>query len=167
MGVASDRTVRIVEAAAEPAWKTAAALFREYSAVLPHDLVYQGFEEELATLPGKYARPNGRILLAYIGDAPIGCVAMRALAAVPNDSGRSCEMKRLYVRTAARGLGVGRLLCERLIAEARAEGYARMKLDTDVELHAALGLYERLGFERIPAYNDDPMPGTVWMGLEL
>lgn len=163
----SESAVQIVEATDAPTWASAANLFREYSGVLPHGLEYQGFDEELATLPGKYARPDGRILLAMIGGEPVGCVAMRPLAEAPGESGRSCEMKRLYVRAAARGLGAGQLLCEALLAEAKQEGYARIKLDSDVELPAALRLYERLGFARIPAYNDDPMPGTVWMAKSL
>lgn len=157
----------IIEAAGTDALATAAALFREYAGVLPHGLEYQGFEEELATLPGKYARPHGCILLAIVHGEALGCVAMRRIANGPGDHGPTCEMKRLYTRASARGLGIGRALCERLIEEARGAGYARMKLDSDEELHAAVALYESLGFKRVPAYNDDPMPGTLWMGLDL
>ncbi|MBX3316597.1 MAG: GNAT family N-acetyltransferase [Phycisphaeraceae bacterium] len=158
---------RIVEASGADAMATVAALFREYSGVLPHGLAYQGFEDELATLPGKYARPNGCILLAYVGGVAVGCVAMRELLPMPGEIGRSCEMKRLYTRSSARGLGIGRALCERLLEEARGAGYARMKLDTDAELKAAVRLYESLGFVPIARYNDDPMPCTLWMSKEL
>jgi putative acetyltransferase len=158
---------RVVEADEPEAMVTAAALFREYSGVLPHGLEYQGFEEELATLPGKYARPQGCILLAYVGEEAVGCVAMRELVSAPGESGRSCEMKRLYTRASARGLGIGRAMCERLLEIARDVGYARMKLDSDEELKAAVALYESLRFVRVPAYNDDPMPGTLWMAREL
>mgnify|MGYP001212994459 CR=1 FL=1 len=161
------RPFRIVEAVGPEAMATAAALFREYSGVLPHGLEYQGFDEELATLPGKYAKPKGCILLAYVGDEAVGCVAMRELASTPGEFGRACEMKRLYTRASARGLGIGRAMCERLLEIARDVGYARMKLDSDEELRAAVALYESLGFRRIPAYNDDPMPGTLWMAIEL
>lgn len=158
---------RIVEASGPEAMATAAALFREYAGVLPHGLEYQGFEEELATLPGKYARPGGCILLAYVGEEPVGCVAMRPLEPLAGEVGRPCEMKRLYTRASARGMGIGRAICRRLLDEARKAGYARMKLDSDEELRAAVSLYESLGFRRIPAYNDDPMPGTLWMAREL
>ncbi len=158
---------RVVEAVGPESMAIAAGLFREYSGVLPHGLEYQGFEEELATLPGKYARPQGCILLAYVGDEAAGCVAMRELSPSPGEIGRACEMKRLYTRASARGLGIGRALCERLLEIAREAGYARMKLDSDEELKAAVALYESLGFVRIPAYNDDPMPGTLWMAREL
>ncbi len=163
----SERPFRIVEAIDTEAMSTAASLFREYSGVLPHGLEYQGFEEELATLPGKYARPQGCILLAYVGEEAVGCVAMRELAPMPGEVGRACEMKRLYTRASARGLGIGRAMCERLLEIARDVGYARMKLDSDEELKAAVALYESLSFVRVPAYNEDPMPGTLWMAREL
>lgn len=165
--MAKPGTFRVVEATTPEDMATVASLFREYSGVLPHGLEYQGFEQELATLPGKYARPMGCILLAYVGDEAVGCVAMRELAPFPGERGRVCEMKRLYTRSSARGLGIGRALCERLLQEARQGGYARMKLDSDEELKSAVALYESLGFVRVPAYNDDPMPGTLWMAREL
>lgn len=158
---------RIIDATGPAAMTTAAALFREYSGVLPHGLEYQGFEDELATLPGKYARPAGCILLAFVGDDAVGCVAMRELKPLPGEAGRACEMKRLYTRVSCRGMGIGRAMCNRLLEIAREAGYTRMKLDSDEELKAAVALYESLGFKRIPAYNDDPMPGTLWMAREL
>ncbi len=137
-------------------------LFNEYATSLPFSLCFQGFENELATLPGRYAPPSGRLLLAVRDGAPIGCVALREIGPGP-----ICEMKRLYVRPAARGTGLGRVLAERIIAEARSAGYERMRLDTSDDMLAAQSLYRSLGFRLIDRYNDDPVPGTVWMELTL
>lgn len=141
-------------------------IFREYAASLDFSLEYQGFEDELRTLPGRYARPGGCILLARERGAVAGCVAMRPLpqSLVP---GRVCEMKRLFVRPAFRGRGVARHLCQRLVDEARASGYDAMWLDTESTMIPAVTLYRSLGFRDIPRYNDDPMPDTIYLGLEL
>ncbi|HEY5209163.1 MAG TPA: GNAT family N-acetyltransferase [Stellaceae bacterium] len=136
-------------------------LFRDYVAGLGIDLGFQGVEAEFATLPGKYARPHGLVLLARRGGAAVGTVAYR-----PYPPG-GCEMKRLYVAPAARGLGAGRQLCDRLITEARAAGYRRMLLDTGDWLTAALALYRALGFAEIPAYYHNPLKGTVYMARDL
>jgi GNAT superfamily N-acetyltransferase len=146
---------------------TAAELFREYAASLPFPLDYQGFEEELASLPGKYAHPGGVILLARHQGEPAGCIALRPLASMPGDAAPVCEMKRMYVRPSARGRGLGRALAERLIAHARALGYRTMKLDTESDFTAAVTLYRALGFTDTPRYNDDPMPNTMWMAVRL
>ena len=135
------------------------ALFREYAASLGVDLGFQKFEEELASMPGDYAPPRGRLLLAYEGSAAIGCVALR-----PIDHA-ICEMKRLYVR--ARGRGIGRQLAERVIAEARTIGYRFMRLDTLPSMTAAAALYASLGFREIPAYRFNPVEGTRYFELEL
>lgn len=137
-------------------------LFREYAASLPFSLCFQGFERELETLPGRYAPPSGRLLLAFDGERATGCVAVREIG-----PGSICEMKRLYVRPAARRTGLGRLLASRIIDEARAIGYERMRLDTSHDMIAAQTLYESLGFRRIERYNDDPIDGTIWMELRL
>ncbi len=136
-------------------------LFREYADGLGFDLTFQDFAAELATLPGRYAPPPGRLLLAWQGEVPAGCVALRQL------EGRVCEMKRLYVRPAARGHGIGRALVERVIAEARAAGYVTMRLDTVPALREAQGLYLALGFREIGAYTRNPVPGARFLELEL
>jgi ribosomal protein S18 acetylase RimI-like enzyme len=136
-------------------------LFKEYEASLDVDLRYQGFEQELAGLPGAYAPPRGRLLLAVDDSAPAGCVALRPLGA---DVG---EMKRLYVRPAARGKRVGRLLAEAVIREARLIGYSRMRLDTLPSMKDALALYRALGFEEIAPYYASPVADTRFMELAL
>jgi ribosomal protein S18 acetylase RimI-like enzyme len=141
----------------------ATTLFREYVDWLGIDLGFQGFEVELASLPGKYAPPTGELMLAYSpAGAALGCVAVRPLS-----GGAVCEMKRLYVRPAARGLGVGRALVADIIEAAQALGYTEMKLDTLPSMPEALALYRRCGFLEIPAYYHNPVPGTVYLGKRL
>jgi GNAT superfamily N-acetyltransferase len=141
----------------------AARLFREYADWLGIDLGFQGFEAELASLPGKYAPPAGELMLACAraGDA-LGCVAVRPLAGTA-----VCEMKRLYVRPVARGLGIGAALVAAIIRSAEELGYAEMKLDTLPSMPEALALYKRCGFSEIPAYYHNPVPGTVYLGKRL
>jgi len=141
----------------------AADLFRAYAAALPVDLGYQGFEAELAGLPGKYAPPSGALLLARTpsGEA-IGCVALR-----PIEAGRVCEMKRLYVTPAARGLGLGRALIRAIVDQARTAGYGEMRLDTLPTMHAALAMYARAGFTQIGAYYPTPVEGTSFLAMRL
>jgi putative acetyltransferase len=136
-------------------------LFKEYEASLDVDLRYQGFEEELAGLPGAYAPPRGRLLLAVDDSSPAGCVALRPLA---DDV---CEMKRLYVRPGARGKRVGRLLAEAVIREAGSIGYSRMRLDTLPSMKDAQALYRALGFLEIAPYYASPVAGTRFMELAL
>jgi ribosomal protein S18 acetylase RimI-like enzyme len=134
---------------------------REYADSLGFDLSFQDFESELAALPGDYAPPGGRLLLAYRGSYLAGCVALRPLG--PD----VCEMKRLYVRPNCRGCGVGRALAERLIAEARQIGYRRMRLDTVPSMVRAQSLYSSLGFAEIAPYRHNPIPGTTFLELVL
>jgi GNAT superfamily N-acetyltransferase len=139
------------------------ALFREYEAWLAHDLCFQGFSAELATLPGRYAPPSGRLILAELDGALVGCIALRAL------SPEVCEMKRLYVREAGRGHGVGRALAERCLEGARAVGYRAMRLDTlrIDRMAPANRLYDSLGFRDIAAYYENPLPDVRYMELPL
>jgi len=136
-------------------------LFAEYAAWLRVDLCFQGFNEELASLPGSYAPPQGRLLLATIADEPAGCVAMRPLGDT------ACEMKRLFVRPAFQGRGVGRNLAQHVIAQASSSGYSTMRLDTLSFMSSAIRLYQALGFVRRSAYYDTPLPDTVFMELQL
>lgn len=140
-----------------------AALFSGYAASLPVDLAYQDFDGELAALPGKYAPPAGELFLARDGEGlPLGCVGLRQLA----EEG-CCEMKRLFLLPAARGLGLGRALTGAVVDHARAAGYRELRLDTLASMAAAQSLYRSMGFEQIPPYYAPTPPGTVFMGLEL
>ena len=136
-------------------------LLREYEASLNVSLCFQGFEKELAELPGAYAPPGGRLLLGCDDGQPAGCVALRGL------DREACEMKRLYVRPAFRGKGAGRLLATAIIDEARRLGYKRMRLDTLATMLEAKALYALLGFKRMEPYYHNPHPGSEFMELEL
>jgi ribosomal protein S18 acetylase RimI-like enzyme len=135
------------------------ALFRAYEASLPFDLSFQRFEEEVKGLPGSYAPPRGRMLLARRGGTVAGCVALRQIGA------DTCEMKRLFVLPAFRGRGIGKALAEAIIEEGRRMGYKRMRLDTVLE--PAKGLYRSLGFREIPPYQHVPVAGVVFMEQNL
>ena len=137
------------------------ALFLEYADWLKVDLCFQGFEQELADLPGCYSPPAGGIWFAEAASALAGCVALR-----PLDVGR-CEMKRLWVREAFRGRSLGRDLVMTVLAAARAKGYERICLDTLGQMDAARALYNSLGFQEIPAYYDNPLEDVRYLELEL
>ena len=156
VGDAGARAVNLAPALTASDFDVARTLFREYQQWLDVDLCFQGFEEELATLPGRYAPPGGRLLLAWDGADAAGCAALR-----PLEEG-ICEMKRLFVRPGYRGCGLGRLLAARIVNEATAAGYAAMRLDTLDSLVGAMRLYESLGFERRGPYYANPLPGVVY-----
>jgi ribosomal protein S18 acetylase RimI-like enzyme len=140
-------------------------LFREYAAALGVDLCFQNFEAELATLPGEYAEPAGHLLLALVDGELAGCGAYRPLRDV--DHANACEMKRLYVRPAFRRFGLGRLLAQALLDEARRAGYSVMLLDTLDDMEAARGLYATLGFEETAPYYFNPIAGAHYLKVEL
>lgn len=142
--------------------EAARQLFREYEAWLGLDLCFQDFENELSSLPGKYAPPEGRLLLASRDDEILGGIALRKLA-----EGK-CEMKRLFLRENARGLGIGRRLVEQIIAEARIIGYKKMLLDTfPPKMGKAVDIYRAHGFYEIPAYYENPFDDVLFMEKDL
>jgi len=145
----------------------ARALFEEYAAWLQIDLRFQDFAQELATLPGAYAPPRGRLLLAGPPEAPLGCIAVRPLSLAGAPEGATGEVKRLYVRPEARGTGLGRELVEALLREARAIGYRELKLDTIDWMADARRLYQRLGFAECSPYYHNPIPGAVYLTRTL
>jgi putative acetyltransferase len=151
----------IIEAESRESLAVVRRLFQEYAASLEVDLGFQNFAEELAGLPGEYARPAGGLLLGMDDDEPVGCVAFR-----PLEPGIA-EMKRLYVRPSARGRGWGRRLAERVVSEARAAGYRRMRLDTLPAMRSAFGLYLAMGFADIAPYRHNPVPGARFLELDL
>jgi len=148
-------------AASKDDWVEARRLFEEYAASLGFDLAFQDFDREVASLPGDYASPKGAILLAEDDSGVAGCVALRPFA------DETCEMKRLYVRPAHRGSGLGKLLAEAVLAEARVRGYRSMRLDTVPGMEAAMALYRSLGFREIGPYRANPIPGALFMEREL
>ena len=148
--------MKIIRAQTADEMETVRTLFREYQRFLGVDLCFQGFEEELATLPGRYAPPQGRLLLAWESERVAGCVALR-----PLDDG-ACEMKRLFVRPDYRGQGLGRLLALQAVSEATALGYAVMRLDTLNTLERAMQIYAALGFQRCAPYYANPLPSVVY-----
>lgn len=154
-------TLRIGSAESSDDFDSARELFEEYQALLGVDLCFQGFALELNNLRAQYGPPTGCLLLAREGHELAGCVALRA---VDRDC---CEMKRLYVRPAHRGSGLGRLLAERLLERARTLGYRSMVLDTLDSMETARALYVRLGFRETEPYYHNPLPGVHYMKLDL
>ena len=136
-------------------------LFREYEAFLGANLDFQDFEQELRGLPGKYASPNGALLIGLSGNKTVGCVAVRRLDST------ICEMKRLFVKPQARGKGMGRKLAQEIISIAQKLGYSLMRLDTLDRLAEAMHLYESLGFKRTDAYYHNPLSGVVYWERDL
>ncbi len=157
-GVSRVRLLAVHDAETVPLIRS---LFEAYAAEIQVDLCFQGFAAELASLPGHYAPPGGRLVLARAGETPVGCVALRRL------DGSICEIKRLYVGPLWRGQGIGRRLALAVIEAAQEIGYERMRLDTLATMSAARGLYRALGFREIPAYCHNPVPGAVFLELAL
>jgi ribosomal protein S18 acetylase RimI-like enzyme len=149
----------------EQALQDTRAIFREYALQLGVDLCFQGFEAELASLPGQYAAPAGALLLARVDGQVAGCGGMRPLPEV--DYPDACEMKRLYVRPAFRGHGLGRLIAQALMDHALQAGYSTMLLDTLDEMEAARGLYQTLGFVEVPPYYFNPIAGAHYLKADL
>lgn len=141
------------------------ALFMEYAASLSFDLRFQNFEDEMAELPGEYVEPRGTLLLAFVDGAAAGCCALRPLdnADYPN----AAEMKRLYVRKAFRGFGLGRHLAEAILDAARRAGYASVLLDTLDDMESARALYAELGFYEIPPYYHNPIAGAHYLKTDI
>lgn len=153
----------IAEAVSQDDLRDVATLFEGYAASLPVDLAYQGFDTELSGLPGKYAPPGGALLLARsIEGTPLGCVGLR-----PCLEPGVCEMKRLYLVPAARGLGLGRALAAAIVDQARKLGYRELRLDTLPTMTMAQSLYRQMGFRPIEPYYAPTPPGTVFMALPL
>ena len=140
-------------------------IFHEYAEQLQVDLCFQGFEAELAELPGDYAEPRGALLMATLDGEPVGCCALRPLDSV--DYANACEMKRLYVRRGLRGMGVGRQLAEAILDAARLAGYDCVLLDTLDDMESARVLYKDLGFEEIPPYYHNPIEGAHYLKVNL
>jgi GNAT superfamily N-acetyltransferase len=153
---------RILPVRSEMDLKAAIALFEAYAAALGIDLSYQDFAGEMAAMPGKYGPPLGELLLArHVDGAPLGCVGLRPLTE------SICEMKRLYVAPAARGLGLGKALVTSVIEQAGRIGYREMRLDTLPTMTSAIGLYRAFGFEPIPPYYHTPVEGTIFLARQL
>lgn len=138
-------------------------LFQEYQDDIGIDLCFQGFTEELATLPGAYAPPLGALVVATVDGEPAGCCALRPL--LDSDHGNAAEMKRLYVRRVFRGFGLGRQLAEQIVLLAQQAGYDSILLDTLRDMEAARALYQELGFVEIPPYYHNPLPGAHYLKL--
>ncbi|MGD9162916.1 MAG: GNAT family N-acetyltransferase [Desulfobacteraceae bacterium] len=153
--------MKIKQAQTETELEEVRKLFLEYEVFLDVDLCFQSFKEEFASLPGKYSRPGGDLLIGLDGNRTVGCVAVRRL-----DDG-VCEMKRLFVKPEARETGLGRQLVREIIGIARELGYSLMRLDTLDRLTEAMHLYETLGFQRTEPYYENPLPGVVYWEFDL
>lgn len=144
---------------------TVRSLFRDYQTDMGIDLCFQGFEAELSNLPGEYAQPSGSVLVACVDGEPAGCCAFRPLT--NTDHLDACEMKRLFVRRAFRGFGLGRLLVDQVMSDARLAGYTTMLLDTLSDMETARALYQESGFVEVAPYYHNPIPGAHYLKVDL
>lgn len=157
--------VQLLHPVSDEDWTETRSIFQEYASSLKVDLCFQGFQDELAGLPGDYAEPRGTLLLARVDGVVAGCCALRPLDA--SDYTNAAEMKRLYVRQAFRGLGLGRQLTEGILDAARKAGYSCVLLDTLDDMESARALYEDLGFEEIPPYYHNPHAGAHYLKVDI
>ena len=157
--------IELITASSPEQLQATREIFEEYARSLDVDLCFQQFDQELASLPGEYAEPRGALLLALVDGAPAGCCALRPLDQV--DYPNASEMKRLYVRKAFRGFGLGRQLAEATLDAARRAGYGCVLLDTLDEMEAARALYEELGFTEIPPYYHNPVAGAHYLKVDI
>ena len=162
MPTPTENEIQLTQAALPEHVEQVRDLFLEYAQSLGFSLCFQSFDEELKDLLGAYAPPSGRLLLAQHAGQVAGCVALRHLES------NICEMKRLYLRPAHRGKGLGRMLVDRVVAEARRIGYERMRLDTiQPSMPDAIAIYRRMGFQEIPPYRQNPIAGALYLELSL
>lgn len=161
----NNSTLQLITPSTATELEAARQIIREYAAQLQVDLCFQGFEAELAALPGEYAEPRGALLLAKQNGEPVGCCALRPLDTV--DYANACEIKRLYVKQGLRGTGLGRQLTETILDAARRAGYDCVLLDTLDEMESARTLYQDLGFEEIPPYYHNPIEGAHYLKVNL
>jgi len=154
--------VRLIEATSKQEYQTAIQLFKEYHAAIDIDLEFQNFSQEIKDIQTQYARPEGAVFLAFNNEnTPVGCVGVRKL----NET--SCELKRMYLKSASRGLGIGKLMLEKSIALGKELGYQKMRLDTLQTMHAAIGLYQKLGFYEIDPYRFNPLEGAKYFEIKF
>lgn len=158
-------SVQLLKPTSDTDWSETRAIFLEYASSLKVDLCFQGFDEELAHLPGDYAEPRGALMLAWVEGVVAGCCALRPCD--HSDYVNAAEMKRLYVRPAYRGLGLGRQLTEAILDAAHKAGYGCVLLDTLDDMESARALYEDLGFEKIPPYYHNPHAGAHYLKVDI
>jgi putative acetyltransferase len=165
MTTQSTPQISLLPALTPEALEAIRVLFQEYQAELTVDLCFQGFAQELASLPGDYQPPGGQLLLAWVDGSAAGCCGFRPL--MNSDHVNACEMKRLFVRPAFRRLGLGRLLVDQVMSEARLAGYTTMLLDTLSEMETARSLYQESGFVEVAPYYHNPIAGAHYLKADL
>lgn len=165
MTILNNHTVQLIHPESPSDWAETRSIFLEYASTLNVDLCFQDFENELATLPGEYAAPRGALILAQIDGQVAGCCALRPLDS--SDYSNAAEMKRLFVRHAFRGFGLGRQLTQAILDSAKKAGYSCVLLDTLDDMESARALYEDLGFEEIPPYYHNPIAGAHYLKVDI